>query len=140
MEITADQKSELIRRAQAARRVSYAPYSDYPVGAALLTAAGNVHSGANVENASYPLSICAERVAVFKAVTAGERELVAIAVATHNGGSPCGACRQVLSEFGLDAELYMVDGEGEIVVDSSVRALLPHAFGPGDLPGAAASS
>lgn len=134
MEITPDQKSELIRRAQAARRVSYAPYSDYPVGAALLTADGHVHTGANVENASYPLSICAERVAVFKAVTAGERDLVAIAVATHNGGSPCGACRQVLSEFGPRAAVFTVDEDGEIVIDSAVDQLLPHAFGPTHLP------
>lgn len=140
MAITAPQKNELIQRAQQARAAAYAPYSGYSVGAAVLTSKGNLYSGVNVENASYPLSMCAERVAVFQAVTAGDRDIEAVAVVTENGGSPCGGCRQVLSEFGLDAELYMVDGAGEIVVDTTVRALLPHAFGPGDLPGAATSS
>lgn len=134
MEITPDQRAELIRRAEAARQGAYAKYSDYAVGAAVLTEGGNVYTGANVENASYPLSMCAERVAVFKAVTAGERSIRAVAVVTENGGSPCGACRQVLSEFGPEAAVYMVDGQGVVIVETDVSGLLPHAFGPGDLP------
>lgn len=134
MAITAAQRTELARRAHNAREGAYAPYSQYQVGAALLTAEGSVHVGANVENASYPLSMCAERVAVFKAVTQGERALEAIAVATENGGSPCGACRQVLSEFGLETAVLLVDGEGEVVRETDVAGLLPYAFGPGDLP------
>ena len=134
MEITSEQRAELVRRAEAARQGAYAAYSNYPVGAALLTEDGNIYTGANVENASYPLSMCAERVAVFKAVTAGERSILAVAVVTENGGSPCGACRQVLSEFGPEAVVYTVDGQGDVVVETDIQRLLPHAFGPGDLP------
>jgi cytidine deaminase len=103
------------------------------VGAALLTKGGEIFTGVNVENASYPLSICAERVAVFKAVTQGERDLEAIAVVTDNGGSPCGACRQVLSEFGLDTMVIMADGDGTIVKEMRVGDLLPQAFRPSHL-------
>lgn len=134
MAITAAQRVELARRAHEAREGAYAPYSSYLVGAALLTEEGAVHVGANVENAAYPLSMCAERVAVFKAVTQGERDFEAIAVATENGGSPCGSCRQVLSEFGLDTVVLLVDGEGTVVQETDVGDLLPYAFGPGDLP------
>ncbi len=134
MAISAPQRTELAHRAHQARDGAYAPYSNYQVGAALLTDEGTVHVGSNVENASYPLSMCAERVAVFKAVSQGERGFEAIAVATENGGSPCGACRQVLSEFGLDTIVLLVDGEGAVVEETDVRGLLPLAFGPGDLP------
>ena len=133
MPISPDQRNELIRLGQSARQGSYARYSDYSVGAALMTESGTIHTGANVENASYPLSICAERVAVFKAVTAGDRKFVAISVISENGGSPCGACRQVLSEFGLDTWVIMADGEGNVVHETSEQDLLPHAFGPTDL-------
>ncbi len=86
---------ELVALAQSAREKAYAPYSHYTVGAALLTASGQVFTGCNVENAAYPMAICAERTALVKAVSEGQREFAAIAVATRNGGSPCGACRQV---------------------------------------------
>jgi cytidine deaminase len=135
MTITSKQRSELIERALAVRMHSYAPYSEYPVGAALLTPSGKIFDGVNVENASYPLSMCAERSAIFKAVSEGERELSAIVVATQNGGSPCGACRQVLSEFGLDTEVFTVNDAGEIVLETTVRELLPAAFQPEDLEG-----
>lgn len=125
---------ELIRRALAARDRAYAPYSRYPVGAALLTRSGGIFEGANIENASFPLSMCAERVAIFQAVTRGQREFQSIVVATENGGSPCGACRQVLSEFGLDTLVITVDAAGEITLESTVRALLPASFGPTELP------
>src|SRR6185503_11160346 len=91
---------ELIARAVEARQWAYAPYSGYAVGAALLTASGKIYDGVNVENAAYPDSLCAERVAAVKAVSEGERDFVALAVATANAASPCGSCRQFLSEFG----------------------------------------
>ena len=96
----------------------------------LLTASGKIYDGVNVENAAYGDSICAERTAAVKAVSEGEREFVAIAVSSSNGGSPCGSCRQVLSEFGLDAQVFIVDGQGGILRRTTVRALLPDAFGP----------
>lgn len=93
---------ELVSAARAARKNAYAPYSHYAVGAAVLTASGKVYTGCNVENAAYPSGLCAERVAIFKAVADGEREMLAVVVVTSNLGSPCGACRQVLSEFAED--------------------------------------
>jgi cytidine deaminase len=133
MEISDEQRADLIERALQARQSAYAPYSAYAVGAALLTSSGRVFTGANVENAAYPVSICAERVAVFKAVTEAERRFSAIAIATDNGGSPCGSCRQVLSEFGLETQVLMVDKNGTVVRRMSVGDLLPAAFRPSDL-------
>lgn len=132
MTVTKTQQNELIREALSARRNAYAPYSGYAVGAALLTEAGKIYHGANVENAAYPTSICAERVALFKAVTDGERDFNAIAVATENGGFPCGSCRQALSEFGLDIRVLIVDKKGMLIADVSLTKLLPRAFGPQD--------
>jgi cytidine deaminase len=127
------QREELIRAAQNAQGTAYAPYSSYPVGAALLTTSGKLYLGANVENAAYPDSICAERVAVFKAVTDGERSFQAIAVVTRDGGTPCGSCRQVLAEFSLDAQVLIADEKGEIAREGTVADLLPGAFGPSNL-------
>jgi cytidine deaminase len=120
---------ELIARAALARENAYAPYSEYPVGAALLTRSGKIYLGANVENASYSLTVCAERIAIFKAVSEGEREFEALAVVTSNGGSPCGACRQVLREFAPDLRIYIADAEGNHR-RTSVSELLPDSFGP----------
>lgn len=122
----------LIEQAKQAREGAYAPYSHFAVGAALLTRSGKVFTGANVENASYGLTVCAERVAVFKAVTAGEREFAAIAIASSTGASPCGACRQVLAEFGLDMLVISVDMD-ERVRQWRLEELLPASFGPQDL-------
>jgi len=91
---------ELVSQARRARERAYAPYSSFPVGAALLGRSGRVYTGCNVENASYPLTTCAERTAVARAVSDGEREFEAIAVVTATGATPCGACRQILREFG----------------------------------------
>ena len=91
--LTDDVRNTLIHTAMEARKWAYAPYSNYPVGAALLTTSGKIYDGVNVENAAYPTGMCAERVAVFKAVSEGERRFAAIAVVTSNGGTPCGACR-----------------------------------------------
>ncbi len=123
------QPEELVARAVLAQEFAYAPYSNYPVGAALLTRSGRVYQGANVENASYSLTVCAERIAVFKAVSEGEREFEAIAVVTVNGGSPCGACRQVLREFAPNLTIYIADTQGNYR-QTSVAALLPDSFGP----------
>lgn len=133
MTLTDEKLQELIKVANQVRSNAYAPYSNYPVGAALLTKSGKIFTGVNVENAAYPDSICAERSAIFNAVSAGEREFDAIVVVTRNGGTPCGSCRQVLSEFGLDIEVVLAD-EGEELLDrTSVRDLLPGAFLSEDL-------
>ena len=133
MTLTGEKKKELIKAANEVRGKAYAPYSNYNVGAALLTKTGKVYLGVNVENAAYPDTICAERSAVVSAVSAGEREFEAIAVATRNGGTPCGSCRQVLAEFGLDIEVLLVDESGTLVHHSTVSDLLPGAFQPQDL-------
>jgi cytidine deaminase len=133
MQITDQQREQLVRAAQDARQWAYVPYSNYAVGAAVLTASDRVYDGVNVENASYPLTICAERAAIFKAVSEGERDFKAIAVVTRNGGSPCGACRQVLSEFGLDTVVFIADETGKVLQETTVNDLLPGAFRPGDL-------
>jgi len=126
-------RKKLIEKALETRHRAYAPYSNYNVGAALLTTSGKIYHGVNVENAAYPTSMCAERIAVFNAVTDGERQFVAIAVATSNGGTPCGACRQVLSEFGLDIIVIVVDGDGNIIQEAPVKHFLPGAFTLSDL-------
>lgn len=128
-----DQKQQLIEAAIQARRHAYAPYSRYTVGAALLTADGRVFTGANVENAVYPLTICAERAAVVSAVSGGEQSFTAIAVATKDAGTPCGACRQVLAEFGLDIQVIITDDQGRVKHNLTVDELLPRSFGPTNL-------
>lgn len=132
--LTEKQRQNLIQTANRVRANAYAPYSNYPVGAALLTSSGKTFTGVNVENAAYPLTMCAERSAVFSAVAAGERDFEAIAVATDNAGTPCGSCRQVLSEFGLDIKVLLVDGEENVTQETTVGELLPGAFSRGDLP------
>ena len=131
--LTEEQRKKLVETSLGARRWAYAPYSNYAVGAALLTSSEVIYEGVNIENAAYPATMCAERVAVFKAVSAGERDLLAIAVATLNGGSPCGSCRQVLSEFGLDTRVLIVDEQGRVLQETSLGELLPGAFGPMNL-------
>lgn len=126
----------LVARARAAQQQAYVPYSHYPVGAAVLAGSGTIYSGCNVENASFGLTVCAERVAVWAAVAAGEREITAVAVVTPNGAAPCGACRQVLAEF-LPAQgerdmLVIVD-RGDAQLALRLSELLPFAFRPGDL-------
>ena len=128
--LTDEERHFLIDLANEARRRAYAPYSNYPVGAALRTKSGKMFTGVNVENAAYPTGMCAERTAVFKAVSEGEREFEVIAVVTDNGGSPCGACRQVLAEFGLDTLVLIANGKGELLQETTVKELLPGAFTP----------
>lgn len=130
MTVTREEKQSLIDLANEARKRAYAPYSKYQVGAALRTKTGRIFTGVNIENAAYPHTMCAERVAIFKAVSEGEREFEIISVATDNGGSPCGGCRQVLAEFGLDTIVLMADKDGRLIKETTVRELLPEAFTP----------
>jgi len=127
----------LLAAAREAAERAYAPYSRFPVGAAVLTTDGSVITGCNVENASYGLTICAERVAAVSAIAAGHRSIVAVAVTAPRATrvTPCGACRQVLNEFKLPGQdlVVILDGvDGPELVPLS--DLLPHAFGPRDLP------
>ncbi|MBP2017326.1 cytidine deaminase [Symbiobacterium terraclitae] len=127
--------AELIAAARLAREQAYVPYSHFPVGAALLAEDGRLYTGCNIENASFGLTNCAERTAIFKMVSDGRRRFTAIAVVGDTEGpcSPCGACRQVMSEFGPDARVILTNMKGDTVV-TSVRELLPGAFTPGDVP------
>lgn len=122
-------QDKLVRAALAIRRQAYAPYSKFLVGAAVLTQDGTVFTGANVENASYGLTICAERVAAAAAVAAGHRKITAVAVATAGGAAPCGACRQFLAEFGGSMDVLLVDVDRpENVKQMSLADLLPEQF------------
>ncbi len=131
MTTSIDEKA-LLKAAFDARERAYAPYSRYHVGAALLTEDGEVFQGCNVENAAYSVSLCAERVAIFKAVSEGHHRLRAIAVVTENGGAPCGSCRQVMREFAPDLIILIADEQGE-VRRTTLADLLPDSFGPEDL-------
>ncbi|YCM44202.1 cytidine deaminase [Verrucomicrobiaceae bacterium 227] len=124
---------ELILQALEARRNCYAPYSKFPVAAALLGSSGKVYRGVNVENASYGLTICAERVAIGSAVSQGEQSFAKIAIVVKGGGSPCGACRQVLNEFAPDLQVLMADEAGQLIREARLSELLPEAFGPHSL-------
>jgi len=126
-------RDELVKAAQNALARAYAPYSGYRVGAAILSG-GKIYEGANVENASYGLSMCAERSAVFAAISAGApRAISAVAIAIEQGlPSPCGACRQVLREFGEDFPVYLVGLDGQFH-ETSLAKLLPDSFGPQSL-------
>lgn len=126
-------RDALLQAACDIREQAYAPYSRYAVGAALLSEDGQIFTGVNVENAVYGLGICAERAALFSAAAAGVRRIVAIAVCTGNVGVPCGACRQVLSEFAGDIPVWLSDVKGN-VRRTSLQSLLPDQFGPGHLP------
>ena len=119
----------LVRAAIQARKRAVAPYSRFQVGAALLTAKGDIIPGANVESASYGLTCCAERVALFKALTEGKTKFVAVAVASNGGVTPCGACRQLLAEYAPDAEVFVVDPATPTKVTRyTVAELLPASF------------
>jgi cytidine deaminase len=124
----------LLALAEEARQASYCPYSGISVGAALLTASGKVYRGANIENASYSPTICAERVAFFKAVSDGEREFMAIAIAGGEEGKPskedfppCGVCRQVMSEF-CQGDFRVIWGNGDKITDKALSEVIPFSF------------
>ncbi|XP_036205577.1 cytidine deaminase isoform X2 [Myotis myotis] len=125
----------LVLCSQEAKKSAYCPYSHFPVGAALLTRDGKIFLGCNIENACYPLGICAERTAIQKAISEGYHDFRAIAVATDVQDdfiSPCGACRQVMREFGSNWDVYLTKPDGTYVL-TTVQELLPASFGPEDL-------
>ena len=127
--MTNDQRSNLIAQACAARTNAHAPYSKFLVGAALLTESGEIVSGCNVENASYGLTICAERVAFGTAIAAGHRRFQALAIATSGGHPPCGACRQFAAEFCDDLPVLLIDSEQPShFSETNLRDLLPGRF------------
>lgn len=118
---------ELIKHAIRAQARAYAPYSNYHVGAAVLTRAGGIIVGCNVENAAYGSTICAERVALTSAIAQAENDFIAIAIVTSNGGSPCGSCRQVMAELGPQMNVYICDESGNYRT-TTVKKLLPDYF------------
>ena len=127
-------KKALLALAEEARGASYSPYSGITVGAALLTADGKVYRGANIENASYTPTVCAERVAFFKAITEGERDFVAIAIAGGEAGKPskadfppCGVCRQVMSEF-CKKDFLVIFGNSETINEKTLAEIMPFNF------------
>jgi len=124
----------LIKEAEKARKRAYTPYSKFKVGAAILTSDGKIFTGCNIENASFGLTVCAERVAILKAISEGSTEFEAIAIFgdTDRPCSPCGACRQVLSEFGEDIKIIMSNMKGDIKI-KKIGELLPEAFSKNDL-------
>ena len=122
--------SDLVQKAIAAAKNAYAPYSHYPVGAALQTPDGQVFTGCNVENAAYPMTICAESAALVKAVSEGQRQFTAIAVVTRNAGTPCGMCRQILYEFAPNLRVIIADLDGKIHHALLLSDLLAQGFGP----------
>ncbi len=125
--------AQLVAQAIAAQQRAYAPYSSYPVGAAVMGDDGRIYTGCNVENAVYPLTVCAERVAITKAISEGAQHILAVAVATANGGTPCGACRQVMREFGepeMPVFIAQLDGSYR---QRTLEALLPEGFSAVDL-------
>jgi len=125
---------KLIKEAEKARKKAYTPYSKFQVGAAVLCADGKIFTGCNIENASFGLTVCAERVAIFKAISEGSTKFEAITVIgdTDKPCSPCGACRQVISEFGEDIPLIMANLKGDVKI-KKIKELLPEAFGKNDL-------
>jgi cytidine deaminase len=132
--LTPAQQTHLENVARAAAEHSYSPYSKFPVGAAVLAGSGEIYSGCNIENASYSLCQCAERNAISSAVAAGERTIrcVAIYTPTLRPTAPCGACRQVMNEFGPAARILAFCDSPERI-DTTLETLLPHAFGPTNL-------
>jgi cytidine deaminase len=125
----------LIRAAKQAKRKAYAPYSSFRVGAAIRTKKGRVYTGCNIENSSYGLAICAERTAIFKAISEGEKEFTAIAVASDDPDfcPPCGACRQVLMDLAPSLDFVMINKKGQEKV-VTLKELFPYPFGPEHLP------
>ena len=128
-------KEQLLEQSKVAREFAYVPYSEFKVGAALLAQDGTVYNGCNIENSGYSMTNCAERTAFFKAISDGVKEFAAIAIVADTEGpcSPCGACRQVMSEFcAPDMPVYLTNLKGD-VLETTVEQLLPGAFSPGDL-------
>lgn len=131
--MTPEQREQLITLAITAQQQAYAPYSQYRVGAALLTSDGEIVTGCNVENASYGGTICAERTAAVKAVSEGHQNFDAIVIVSDNGGSPCGMCRQFLYEFAPNMVVIIANKQGQVLEELALSDLLPRGFGPASL-------
>jgi len=132
--LTNEYRKILIDTARHYLKNSYSPYSNYPVGAAVLAEDGLVYGGTNIENSAYPSGLCAERVAITKAISEGNRKILAVAVVTRNGGAPCGACRQVMREFAsLDMPVILTTIDDGFEEEFTLGDLLPRSFGPDDL-------
>ncbi len=133
-ELTEQMINNLIETAKNALKQAYVPYSNYPVGSAMLTSGGEILSGCNVENASYGLTNCAERTAIFKAVSEGGRDIAAMAITaeSENYASPCGACRQVIMEFGPEAWIILANKNNDYQLVKA-KELLPGAFTSSEL-------
>ncbi|MTI66001.1 MAG: cytidine deaminase [Firmicutes bacterium] len=126
-------KKLLVKKAIESKDNAYVPYSNFHVGAAVMTEKGNIYTGCNIESAAYTPTICAERTAIFKAVSEGEKNIIAIAITGDSEYTyPCGVCRQVIREFGRNAKIYIVKSEKEYR-EYTIDDLLPHSFGPEDL-------
>jgi cytidine deaminase len=123
-----EQKIDLVKIAAEVRKWAYTPYSHYQVGAAVLTESDRIYDGVNIENAAFPVTICAERTAIFKAVSNGETKFQAIAIVTKDGGMPCGSCRQVMAEFSPEMLVIVADENGKITSEKKLSDLLPGAF------------
>ncbi|HOT99641.1 MAG TPA: cytidine deaminase [Anaerolineaceae bacterium] len=132
--LTNEYRKILIDTARHYLKNSYSPYSNYPVGAAVLAEDGLVYGGTNIENSAYPSGLCAERVAITKAISEGNRKILAVAVVTRNGGAPCGACRQVMREFAsLEMPVILTSIDDGFEEEFTLGDLLPRSFGPDDL-------
>ena len=135
--ISESQREQLIQKAVAVRDLAYSPYSKFKVGAAILTTDDEIYVGVNFENASYGLTICAERNAIGTLVTAGQRSIKAVAVSSENGVTPCGACRQVLVEFAPEnVPVYLINTTTDAVTETTLHHLIPDAFDQSQLPSA----
>ena len=132
--LTSEYRALLIDTARQYLKNSYSPYSNYPVGAAVLAEDGLVYGGTNIENSAHPSGLCAERVAINKAISEGNRRILAVAVVTRNAGAPCAACRQVMREFAsLDIPVILTTVEDGLEEEFTLGDLLPRSFGPEDL-------
>lgn len=132
--LTNENRKNLIDTARRYLKNSYSPYSNYPVGAAVLAEDGLVYGGTNIENSAHPSGLCAERVAINKAVSEGNRRILAVAVVTRNAGAPCGACRQVMREFAsLETPVILTTIDDGFEEEFTLADLLPRSFGPDDL-------
>ena len=132
--LTSEYRDIMIATARHYLKNSYSPYSNYPVGAAVLAEDGLVYGGTNIENSAHPSGLCAERVAINKAISEGNRKILAVAVVTRNAGAPCGACRQVMREFAsLEIPVILTTMEDGVEEEFTLEELLPRSFGPDDL-------
>lgn len=135
--IKESQREQLIQQACAVREAAYVPYSQFKVGAAILTADDEIFVGVNFENVSYGLTICAERNAIGTLITGGQRAIKAVAVSSENGVTPCGACRQVLLEFAPeDVPVYLINTTTKAIAETTLHHLMPDAFDQSQLPSA----